>query len=155
MRAYADWCHRVWKFRPYPSRLTPVVMHGGPGWGQDALFRDGKYRTDFLHPRNDCVELMSWWEWSTVGPWGTPLDQFEKQWGEAKQKGWYPYFVKDPVTGRMMFNNNPGDYDGYNQRLGGLPAFRDAVRSYQQTGTLVTLYTDPMRVDGASRCGQK
>ena len=155
MRAYADWCHRVWKFRPYPSRLTPVICMISPGWAQDGLFRDGNYRTDFLGPRNDCVELMSWWEWSPVGPWGTPLDQFEKKWGEAKQKAWQPYFAKDPVTGRMMFNNNPGDYDGYNQRWGGLPAFRDAVRSYRRTGTLVTLYTDPMRVDGASRCGQK
>jgi hypothetical protein len=155
LRAYADWCHRVWKFRPYPSRLTSVVSMVSPGWGQDALFRDGKYRSDFLSPRSNCVELMSWWDWSPVGPWGTPLDQFVKKWGEAKQKTWEPYFAKDPVSGRMMFNNNPGDYDGYNQRWGGLPAFRKAVRSYQRTGTLVTLYTDPMRVDGASRCGQK
>jgi hypothetical protein len=155
MRAYADWCHRVWKFRPYPSRLTPVVCMTCAGWGQDVLFRDGKYRTDFLQPRTDCIELMSWWEWSTVGPGGTPLDQFEKQAGQAKQKNRQPYVVKDPVTGRMMFNNNPGDYDGYNQRWGGLPPFRDAVRACQQTGTVVTLYTDPMRVDRASRCGQK
>jgi hypothetical protein len=63
--------------------------------------------------------------------------------------------VKDPVTKQMMFGNNPGDYDGYNRRWGGLPAFRDAVRSYQKTGTLVTLYTDPMRADRATRCGQQ
>jgi len=155
LRAYAEWCHRVWKFRPYPSRLTPVACMTCAGWGQDVLFRQGKYRTDFLRPRSDCVELMSWWEWSTMGPGGTPLDPFEKQGGPEKQKTPQHYIVKDPVTGRRMFDNNPGDYDGYNQRWGGLPAFRDAVRSCQQTGTVVTLYTDPMRVDLASRCGQK
>ena len=42
LRAYADWCHRVWKFRPYPSRLTPVVCIMGPGWAQNFLFRDGE-----------------------------------------------------------------------------------------------------------------
>jgi hypothetical protein len=155
LRAYADWCHRVWKFRPYPSRLTPVVCIMGPGWAQDFLFRDGKYRTDFLQPQTDCVELMSWWDWSMRGPGNLSMDEFQKRRNEPMWKGWQPYVVKDPVTGQMMFNNNPGDYDGYNQRWGGLPAFRDAVRSYQQTGTLVTLYTDPMRVDRATRCGQK
>ncbi len=155
LRAYADWCHRVWKFRPYPSKLTPVVCMMCAGWAQDVLFRDGKYRTDFLQPRTDCIELMSWWEWATFGPGGTPLDQFQKQGDAEDQKSWNPYLVKDPVTGRVMFGNNPGDYDGYNRRWGGLPAFRDAVRSCQRSGTVVTLYTDPMRVDRASRCGQK
>ena len=155
LRAYADWCHRVWKFRPYPSKFTPVVCMTCAGWAQDVLFREGKYRTDFLRPRTDCVELMSWWEWSTAGPGGAPLEQFQKQGDAEERKSWNPYVVKDPVTGRMMFNNNPGDYDGYHRRWGGLPAFRDAVHSYQRTGTLVTLYTDPMRVNRATRCGQQ
>ena len=155
MRAYAEWCHRVWKFRPYPSRLKSVVYLTGAGMEQESLFRDGKYRTDFLGPGIDCVELMAWWEWSPLGPWGTPFDQIEKKWGPAKYRDWKPYFVNDPVTGRMMFKENPGDYDGYNQRWGGLPALRAAIHSYQRSGTLVTLYTDPMRVDGGTRCGQR
>jgi len=155
MRAYADWCHRVWKFRPYPSRLGPVLNMLGVGWDGDALFRDGKYRTDFLRPRGDCYELMSWWDWSPLGPKGVPIDQLAQKLGEGKYREWAPYFVKDPVTGRMMFNNNPADYDGYNERFGGLAAFREAIRGYQKRGVFVTLYTDPLRVDHNSKCGRQ
>jgi len=155
MRAYADWCHRVWKFRPYPSRLGPILNMLAVGWDGDALFRDGKYRTDFLKPRGDCYELMSWWDWSPLGPKGVPIDQLAQKLGEAKYREWAPYFVKDPVTGKMMFNNNPGDYDGYNERFGGLAAFRDAIREYQKRGVLVTLYTDPFRCDYNSKCGRQ
>ncbi len=155
MRDYAAWCHRAWKFRPYPSRLTPLTSMIARGWGQDVLFREGKYRDDLVKPRTDCVELMSWWEWSPLGPWGTPIDEVEKKLGAQKAKSWKSYFAKDPVTGRLMFNNNPGDYDGYNVRWGGLPPLREAIQSYQKAGAVVTLYTDPMRCDGNSRCGQK
>lgn len=155
MRDYAVWCHQAWKFRPYPSRLTPLTSMIARGWGQDVLFRDGKYLDDLVKPRTDCVELMSWWEWSPLGPWGTPIDEVAQKLGEAKAKSWKSYFAKDPVTGKLMFNNNPGDYDGYNARWGGLPPLREAIKSYQKAGALVTLYTDPMRCDGNSRCGQK
>lgn len=155
MKAYADWCHRVWKFRPYPSRLDSVVNMLAPGWGQDILFRDGKYRNDLPSPRCDCAELMSWWEWSPLGPKSIPLDELAKKLGEAKYKEWESYFVKDPVTGRLMFNNNPGDYDGYNARFGGLPALREAIHQYQKAGALVTLYTDPLRVDDNTKCGRQ
>ena len=155
MRAYADWCHRVWRFRPYPSRLAPVLNMVAVGWDGDALFRNGKYRTDFVQPRGDCYELMSWWDWSALGPKGVPIDQFAQKLGEGKFREWAAYFVKDPVTGNMMFNNNPGDYDGYNERFGGVAAFRDAIQQYQKRNVFVTLYTDPFRVDYNSKCGQK
>jgi hypothetical protein len=155
VESYARWCHRVWQFRPYPSRLTSVVHIDIPGWGQDILFRHGKYRTDFLRPQLDCLELMSWWDWSPLGPGNVPLDQFAAKMGELKFKEWEPYFVKDPVTGQLLFNNNPGDYDGYNPRFGGLAALRDAIASYQKAGKLVMLYTDPMRVDDNSKCGRQ
>ncbi|MHB8901179.1 MAG: hypothetical protein ACYC6Y_20715 [Thermoguttaceae bacterium] len=64
------------------------------------------------------------------------------------------YFVEDPVTGKTMWNNQPGDYDGYNERFGGLPAFRAAIERYTQQGALVTLYTDPIRCDDASKLGR-
>jgi len=155
MQAYADWCHRVWKFRPYPSRLGPVVNMLAAGWGQSPLFRDGKYRTDFIKPRCDCIELMSWWEWSPLGPWSTPWDKLEAKIGKAACERWKNYFVKDPVTGRTMFNNNPADYDGYNQRFGGLPALRNAIKKYREMGAIVTLYTDPLRADDNSKFGRK
>ncbi len=151
---YADWAHRAWKFRPYPSRLGGAVNMIAAGWGQDALFRDGAYRTDFIGPRTDCIELMSWWDWSPLGPWRTPIDKVKDVLGEGAAKLWEPYFVKDPITGQLMWSNQPGDYDGYNERFGGLPAFREAIRTYQRKGTLVTLYTDPFRLDDGSKAGQ-
>jgi len=154
VKAYADWCHRVWKFRPYPSRLDTVINMLTPGWGQDILFRDGKYIQDFP-PQCDCAELMSWWEWSPLGPKSVPLEEYAKKMGEDSYKNWQSYFVKDPVTGRLMFNNNPGDYDGYNARFGGLPTLRDAIHRYQKAGHLVTLYTDPLRVDDNTKCGRQ
>ncbi len=154
MEAYARWAHGVWQFRPYPSRLRQVHNMIAFGWGQDVLFRDGKYRTDFIKPNTDCAELMSWWDWSPLGPWSTPFDRLSEVLSEATIKQWQPYFVKDPVTGQMMWNNQPGDYDGYNERFGGLPAFREAIETYKQQGALVTLYTDPIRCDDATKMGQ-
>jgi hypothetical protein len=154
MKEYAAWAHRVWKFRP-PSRLDGVVTMIAAGWGQSVLFKDGKYRTDFLKPGRDCLELMSWWEWSPLGPWCTPFDKLEEKIGKAAYTRWQGYFVKDPVTGQTMWNNQPGDYDGYNERFGGLRAFRKAVEEYKKTGALITLYTDPFRLDDASKTGQK
>jgi len=154
MRAYAEWCHRAWKFRPLPSRLTPVVNMAAAGWGQGFLFRDGKYRTDIIRPRCDCIELMSWWDWSPLGPWSTPFERIRDVLTEAELKRWSSYFVKDPVTGQTMWNNQPGDYDGYNERFGGLAAFRKAIETYRRMGPLVTLYTDPIRCDDNTKLGR-
>lgn len=154
MATYTAWAHRVWKFRPYPSRLKGVVNMIATGWGHDFLFRDGAYRTDFIRPDTNCIELMSWWDWSPLGPWGTPIDKVKEVLGEGAWKLWEPYFVKDPVTGQMMWNNQPGDYDGYNERFGGLPAFRKAIETYKSMGALVTLYTDPFRLDASSKTGR-
>jgi hypothetical protein len=153
MRAYADWCHRQWKFRP-ASRLANVWTMIAIGWGQSVLYRDGRYRTDFLRPGGGCYELMSWWEWSPLGPWSTPMERIRDVLDAATYERWKGYFVTDPVTGKTMWNNQPGDYDGYNQRFGGLKAFREAVDVYKQSGALVTLYTDPIRCDDASKIGQ-
>ncbi|HPM80730.1 MAG TPA: DUF6259 domain-containing protein [Candidatus Anammoximicrobium sp.] len=155
MQEYAQWCRQVWQFRPYPSRLTPAWNMIAAGWGLSPIFRDGKYRTDLVGPRCDCIELMSWWEWSPLGPTGVPLDQFSEKLGAAKYEMWKSYFPPDPVSGQPMFSNNPGDYDGYNERWGGLPAFRQAIEAYRQKGALVTLYTDPFRVDHSSKCGRQ
>lgn len=163
MRAYSAWAHRVWNFRPFPSRLQNVHNMIAAGWGQSPLFRKSKYRMDFLQPSQagfartmtDCLELMSWWDWSPLGPWSTPFDQLTNVLSADQIKRWQPYFVKDPVTGQTMWSNQPGDYDGYNERFGGLPAFRQAIADYRKSGALVTLYTDPFRLDDASKAGQK
>ena len=155
MRAYADWCHEVWEFRPWPSRLTPMVNMIAAGWGQSPLFRDGAYRTDFVQSRCDCIELMSWWEWSDLGPWRTPWDKLEEKLGEAQYRRYKPYYVADPVTGKTMYPINRGDYDGYNERWGGLQALRDAIKTYRDMGAVPTLYTDPLLACDNSKCGQR
>jgi len=147
MKAYADWAHRVWSWRPYPSRLQGVHTMTAHGWARDVLFKDGAFRTDFIKPMADCVEIMSWWDWSPLGPLGAPMDQLESKLTPGQAKLWEPYIVKDPVTGQRMWNNQPGDYRGYNERFGGLPAFRQAVATWKALGPLVTLYTDPFRLD--------
>jgi hypothetical protein len=153
MQAYAAWAHRVWKFRPYPSRLRSIHHMMAVGWGQDILFREGKYRDDFLRPETDCVELMSWWDWADHGPFNTPFDRLAEVLTADQIKLWEPYFVRDPVTGKQMWDNQPGDYAGYNERFGGLPALRNAIETYKQRGALVTLYTDPFRLDGGCPTG--
>ncbi len=155
MKDYATWAHRVWKFRPFPSRLDSVITIMAPGWAQKPLFKDGHYRTDFLVPRCDCVELMSWWEWSPLGPWRTPWDKLEAKLGKESYERYKPYWVHDPITGKLMYSVNRGDYDGYNARWGGLPAFQKAIQEYQQTGTLVTLYTDPILACDNTKTGQR
>ena len=89
-----------------------------------------------------------------LGPWNTPLDQLETVMTPAEINGG-ALLRRDPVTGQMMWNNQPGDYAGYNERFGGLPAFRDAVRTCKDMGALVTLYTDPFRLDGNNEIGGK
>ncbi|NLF19371.1 MAG: hypothetical protein GX595_19250, partial [Lentisphaerae bacterium] len=150
MRAYADWAHRVWSWRPYPSRLTGAHTMTAHGWAQDVLFRDGAYRTDFIKPMADCVEVMSWWDWSPLGPLGAPMDDLGSRLTPAQIARWRPYFAKDPVRGQLKWNNQPGDYRGYNQGWGGLEAFRKAVATWKSMGPLVTLYTDPFRLDAFS-----
>jgi hypothetical protein len=155
MGAYAAWAHRVWRFRPWPSRLKTVHAMIAAGWDGDALLRDGRYRTDFMAPETDCIELMSWWDWSPRGPWRAPFDDLASVLSPDQIRGWQPYFVKDPVSGQMMFNNQPGDYDGYNERFGGLAAFRAAIAEYKRMGAMVTLYTDPIRCDDNTKTGQR
>jgi len=155
MQRYADWAHEVWDFRPWPSRLKSCHNMIAAGWGTGYLFRDGAYRTDIIKPRTDCIELMSWWDWSETGPFSTPMDRLDEVMTEAEIERWKGYMPEDPVTGRKMWNNQPGDYRGYNERFGGLPAFREAIQTYRELGAdLVTLYTDPFRLDDACETGQ-
>ena len=146
MTAYADWAHKVWHWRPYPSKLKYVSNLGVGGWPDAPLFVKGKYRDDFLKPKMDAVELCCWWDWSDVGPGGVPFDKLPPE----KMKEYGPYIVKDPVSGKKMFMGSPTDYVGYNDRFGGLDAFRKAIAANKRKDKLVTLYTDPFRLDGFS-----
>jgi hypothetical protein len=143
MGAYVAWAHKVWTWRPYPSKLEKVSNLGIGGWPDAPLFVNGKYRDDFLKPRMDAVELCCWWDWSKLGPGGVPFDKLSPE----KLKEYGPYIVKDPVTGDRMFMGSPTDYVGYNDRFGGVDAFRKAIAVNKRKDKLITLYTNPFRLD--------
>ncbi|MFH0797774.1 MAG: DUF6259 domain-containing protein [Candidatus Omnitrophota bacterium] len=146
MKSYADWAHRVWKFRPYPSALEPVLTMECVGWrSANELYRDGKYRTDIIPPFCDLLELWSWWNWTTLGPWEQPIIAVDESRG----------FVTDPATGQVMYTLARGDYDGYNERWGGLPAFQKAIKTYQDKDVKALLYTCPGIADDNTKVGKK
>ena len=154
MRIYADWSHKTWPPRPYPSKLTSCWHVVAPGWGQTPLFKDGKYRTDYLVPENDVAEMMSWWTWSELGPWGVPMDRLKEELGEALYNRYKSYWVKEPVTGKLMYPLNRGDYDGYMPQWGGLQALRAHIEKVRDAGILPMFYTDPLLACANSDMGR-
>ena len=144
MSAYADWAHKVWSWRPYPSKLKKVSNLGIGGWPDAPLFVNGKYRDDFLKPKMDAVELCCWWEWAKLGPGGMPFDQLPPE----QLKEIEPYLIKDPVTGERMYMGSPTDYVKYNDRFGGIEAFRKSIAANKRKDKLVTLYVNPFKLDG-------
>jgi hypothetical protein len=146
MSAYADWAHKVWKWRPYPSKLKKVSNLGIGGWPDAPLFVNGKYRDDFLKLKMDAVEITSWWDWAELGPGGVPFNKLSQE----ALKEIEPYLIKDPVTGKKMFMGCGSDYSGYNDRFGGIDALRKAIASNKRQDKLITLYIDPFRLGDAS-----
>ena len=155
MRIYAAWAHKVWTFRPYPSALTSCWHITAPGWGQSPLYKDGAYRTDYIDPRYDVAELMSWWTWSDKGPWNTPMDRLEEELGTTFYKRYKAYWVKEPVSGKLMYPLNRGDYDGYMPAWGGLPALRQQIQRIHEGGLLAMFYTDPILACATTKLGQR
>ena len=155
MRAYVEWSHRTWPPRPRPSKLTDRWHVVAPGWGQSPLFRDGAYRADYLKPRHDVAEMMSWWTWSDAGPWGTPMDQLKAELGEALYKRYNAYWVTEPATGKLMYPLNRGDYDGYMPQWGGLAALQAHIRRVRQAGILPMFYTDPILACANTKLGSR
>jgi hypothetical protein len=156
MRRYADWSRQTWPQRPFPSRLTTRWNVMPAGWGQSVLVgKDGKYRADYLKPHYDVPELMSWWTWSDKGPWGVPMDRLEEELGTALFQRYKAYWVVEPVTGKLMYPLNRGDYDGYMPQWGGLPALRAHIQAMQDAGQLPMFYTDPLLACANTRMGSQ
>ena len=153
--AYVDWSHRTWPPRPYPSKLTHCWHVHATGWGQSPLFKDGAYRTDYLVPRHDVAEMMSWWSWSELGPWGTPMERLKEELGEAFYDRYKSYWVREPATGKLMYPLNRGDYDGYMPGWGGLPALREHIERVREAGILPMFYTDPILACANTKLGSR
>ena len=121
------------------SRWSPIwVLEAGrtlrfPSTGSTAILpetQNGRCRTMLL------VGLVE------LGPGGVPFDKLPPE----ALKEIEPYLVKDPVTGKKMFMGCGSDYSGYNDRLGGIDAFRKALVSNARKDKLITLYLDPFRL---------
>lgn len=156
MQGYADWAHQVWKWRKPNPKMADVWNITSPGWGKSVLFKDGKYRTDYITPLYDAAELQSWWTASDVGPWGVPVDRAKEELG-AKFWNQYlnGYIVPNPATGKLQYRFNIGDYTGYNPEWGGLPALRAHIDKMQEAGQVAMLYTTPALADWNTDFGRK
>ncbi|MEA3402804.1 MAG: DUF6259 domain-containing protein [Armatimonadota bacterium] len=141
MGRYAEWAHAVWDWRPHPSKLGDRWNIIATGWGQSPLYGEDGYRTDFFQEGRDVLEMMSWWEWSEVGPWHVPMDQLKEQLGEALYERYKSYWVINPATGKLEYPLNRGDYH-YNEDWGGLPALRDYIQQHYDRGILPMFYME-------------
>ncbi len=161
MKRYSAWAHETWEWRPYPSSLTDVFhMKFGPGLPEDPLIVNGQWRDikRSVGKEKDLLELQHWWKWSELGPWSVPLDNDLKTAREmlgdlVVDQGLYQY-QKDPITGKMCFINNRGEW-GYNEAWGGKEALRNYIDGLKQEGVMVTLYTDPFLVLDPTSFGQE
>ena len=153
MQIYADWAHRAWKWRPWPSGLHDIWNIQASGWGQAPLFTKGKWRTDFIANNADASELMSWWQWSERGPWGISMDSLEQKLGKAMYDRYRQYWVINQANGKLEYPLNRGDYD-YNDDWGGLKSLKKELQDIRDGGQLPMLYVDPVSVDNNTKVGQ-
>ncbi len=154
MQEYSQWAHRVWKWRPWPSAVRDYWNIDSPGWGQNPLFKDGKWRTDYINEKSDISEIMSWWQWSKKGPWQVPMDQLKEKLGEGIFNAYSGYWVINPATGKVEYPLNRGDYE-YNTDWGGLPALRNQLQKIRDGGQMPWFYTDPFLADDNTELGHK
>ncbi|MGC9319510.1 MAG: DUF6259 domain-containing protein [Armatimonadota bacterium] len=154
MRRYADWAHSVWEWRQHPSRLGDRWNIIATGWGQSPLYGEDGYRSDFFQDDRDVLEMMSWWEWSEVGPWHVPMDQLKEQLGEAFYERYKAYWVVNPATGKLEYPLNRGDYY-YNEDWGGLRALREYIQQHYDRGILPMFYMEGILCCATTDTGER
>lgn len=153
MKHYTAWAHKVWKFRPYPSKLTGLWNNwAGHGIGRP-LYLDGKYHDRYISPNANLLELISYWTVSPLAPWDTPIENLHELGPVAVRRSKFGYWT-DTATGKKVWAYNRGDYDGYNPQWGGLPALQKHIRKVQSLGKTVVLYTDPIIVCPTTKLGK-
>jgi len=155
LEQYAEWAHDTWPPRPYPSALTRRWHMGTAGWGAKHLLHDEKgYRLDRVAPCIGVLELMSWWDWSELGPWDTPIDKVREQCGEAFYQFRKWCFVKEPVSGRMMYTKNRGDYV-IGPQWGGLEPLRRYIADIRGLDVLPTFYVEGVLACSTTRLAKR
>jgi hypothetical protein len=143
MKTYANWAHKVWQWRPSPNKLDDVWQISSLGWRPDsrtqpAMIDKTGWRADRFKGQVQAAELMAWWEWSDKGPWKVPLDQLEQKLSAAFYNRFkYAFTAVDPVTGKVGYMFNRGDYD-YHQSWGGKERMQKYEELQQQNAQIAT-----------------
>ena len=153
MKIYSQWAHNVWKYRPYPNKLTNTWNHLCFGSTSGKLtLKDDEYIKKIVLSTEDRnpIEIWFWWEWSKLGPWKKAIEEYTKEGSTFDQ--WS--FHKHPKTEELMFFDNTGDYD-YAEALGGKEGLKEAVEKYHRVGRLLTFYTDVFRLYDVTKTGEK
>jgi hypothetical protein len=130
-------------------------------WGHIPIF-EGEHSREYLSSPLDMVEHTSYWEWDVVTDEylekhrKTAIEQaghtnvVTSERSAIMQDGKFAFqFPHEPeirgdpfMEGTRYFWGNQGDYglQGYNERWGGLPAFRGYLDDMKRLGYVVTLY---------------
>lgn len=157
MEAYRTWFENFAHRRPHPSKLIDRFnlegtsaahhYHNENGyntnihqWGHFPVFK-GDHSEEYLSKPLDIIEHTSYWEWDVVTQ--EYLDKHQKT--AIEQAGYSNVVTPERsrvLEGTRYFWGNQGDYglQGYNERWGGLPAFRGYLNEMKRQGYLVTLY---------------
>lgn len=140
-------------------------------WGHIPVFEEGEHADEYLAAPLDMVEHTSYWEWDVI------TDEYlEKHRKTAIEQAGHTNVVtlersavirgeeysfhdkgNPSLEGTRYFWGNQGDYglQGYNERWGGLPAFRGYLDEMKRKGYLVTLYINVSEAALSSLVGAK
>jgi hypothetical protein len=152
---YARWAKSVWKFRPYPGRLSAKFNYLAGFGCSGELYTGPTWDAEAFVPKNDICEINNWWSSSPLAPWNTKWEDFAELGARAEEHRRASFgYARDPFSGERRYLFNRGDYDGYNPQWGGLPRFRQQIREVREKGKIALLYTDPVIVCGNSKYGR-
>jgi hypothetical protein len=140
-------------------------------WGHIPVFEEGEHADEYLAAPLDMIEHTSYWEWDVI------TDEYlEKHRKTAIEQAGHTNVVtlersavirgeeysfhdkgNPSLEGTRYFWGNQGDYglQGYNERWGGLPAFRGYLDEMKRKGYLVTLYINVGEAALSSLVGAK
>ena len=155
MKKYASWAKSVWKFRPYPGKLSDKFNYLAGFGCEGCLYTVPSWDNEAFVPKNDICEINGWWTASPLAPWNTEWEDFDQLGPQAARERKNNFgFAIDPFTHKPFYVFNRGDYDGYNPQWGGLPRFREQIKEVRRNNKISLLYTDPVIVCGNSRYGK-
>ena len=148
MNRYRQWFDGFAHTNRFPNKLTDVFNTGstGPEWGyrkNNAYNTDptewgykvmGHVAPDHLKKPIDLIEHSGYWEHDEI------TDAYRTEM-EARARKAGKSFTLWPdrhgmLEGKYVYWGNQGDYGlcGYNERWGGLPAFRDYLTAIKEQG---------------------